>query len=72
MPNLGAVNTLVVTYATPVNNSANVTLANVNVNVAAIGSDYDATVETIMVRGVWSGNKFIPVSQITLITALGN
>ena len=72
MPNLGyPVNTLAVTYASPINNSANVLLANVNVNVATM-SDYDAMVETILVRGCWNGNKFIPAGQITLITALGN
>lgn len=73
MPNLGVnINTLIVTIATPVNNSPNVTLSNINVvvNVSPTsGSDYSAYVETIMLRGLWSGNQFIPANRITLVTA---
>lgn len=68
--------TLTITYAQPVNASANVVLANVNVNVAAvmgsesvvgIGADYQSIVTTILRRGFWSGTQFIPANQITLI-----
>lgn len=77
MPNLGyPVKTLIVTYATPVNNSANVILANINVNVVAamgkdstVGTDYDALVATILQRGYWNGAQFIPAQYITLVTA---
>lgn len=71
MPNLGyPVNTLVVTVASPVNASANVTLANVNVNVSG-NADYSSMAETILLKGFWNGTQFIPGSRITLITALG-
>lgn len=78
MPNLSFTpKTLVVTFATPVNASPNVTLENVNINVAAllgsdptIGADYSALAETLLVKGLWNGNQFIPAWQITLITAV--
>lgn len=77
MPNLGfPVKTLIVTVASPVNASANVTLSNINVNVVAlygadavIGADYSALAETILAKGLWNGNQFIPANRITLITA---
>jgi hypothetical protein len=68
--------TLTITYGQPINNTPNVTLATVNANVAAImgsdsvvGNDYQSLVSTIMVRGYWNGNTFIPARQITLVTA---
>lgn len=58
-----ATKTLTITYSQPVNNSANVTLANVNVNVAAlstdpvVGGDYSSIAETILIRGLWVGTS---------------
>jgi hypothetical protein len=68
--------TLVCTVKTQVNNSPNVTVANVNVNVnVASGGSWDVTdwqsfVSTIMAKGLWVGNQFYPASMITLITAI--
>jgi hypothetical protein len=68
---------LTVTYAQPVNASANITLANVNVNVVAAlgpgntigGKDYESLLQAMLQRGLWSGTRFIPAAWITLITA---
>lgn len=66
--------TLVVTVAAPVNNSPNVILSNVNINVAATMSgdvmDWQSMVTTIMRNGVWSGTQFFPSGWITLVTAI--
>lgn len=67
---------LTIFYTQPVNASANVTIANVVVNINAvmgtesvvgIGFDYQSMVSTIMRQGYWNSAQFIPASQITLI-----
>lgn len=67
-----AASSLTVTYAQPVNNSPNVIVASVNVNILAVMSgdatDYQSYVSTILVRGLWVGLQFIPASWISLVT----
>ena len=70
------ITSLTITYTQPVNNSMNVTVATVNVNVAVklgtdpvVGGDYQALVAMYTTRGFWNGLTYIPARQITLITA---
>ena len=61
---------LTITYVQPLaNNSVNVTVTSVNVNVAALQVSANDFVQNVMLRGYWAGLTFIPARQITLITA---
>jgi hypothetical protein len=64
---------LTLTYAQPVNNSSNVIVASVNINLVAVSAnvviDANSFVQNLLTRGYWNGLSFIPGRQITLITA---
>ncbi len=64
---------LTITYQQPVNNSASVLTASVNVNLQAVTAnvnvDVGSYVAAILQRGYWNGVSFIPPRMITLITA---
>jgi len=64
---------ITLTYAQPVNASANLVVASVNINLQAVSSnvviDVNSFVQNLLTRGYWNGLTFIPGRQITLVTA---